>query len=849
MFKKKTMLFLTGLLLILVGCIGGNETDTGYGVKLERNNGSLSVVSDQKSLATEFKINAKITEDQIKSNKIYIINTGEEETIITVLDSELGESLVEINGVKEGVTAKKVKSVTQEDFDSEISSSNKAIKRATSDPKLLGDFNSDNIVDLTDLSMFADIYNKAYDVSYDIFPATKGTGDWLDIYAYTEVDSVVDIYDFIIFGRNFNKQAPQPDPVLESITITGPSEVDEGNTITLVGTANYSDNTTTTAGISWISDNENVATVVNGEVTGVMDGSVNITASKEGITKNYAITVNPVVTDADFTWDNALMYFVIPDRFYNGDTANDNSYGRKNDGLPSVGTFHGGDIAGLTQKLDYLDNLGINSIWITSPYEQIHGYVSGGDSGDFPHYAYHGYYPLDYTMMDKNMGTVEEFRTFVNEAHERGIRVVMDIVMNHAGYNTLVDAAEYGFGEVNMDPTTAKDFVLDDATDGTFYDFHSEFSYSGDWSGWWGANWVRAGKDDIYQNALGNLGTDTQDEINGNLANLPDFKTNEQGNVGMAPILSTKWAMEDSSYDDWIVPAAKNLRNDIGLSPAVYIEEWLAAWVEEFGIDGFRVDTAKHVEMPRWGELKGKAQSALDTWRANNPTAPGADWDEDFWMTGEHYDWTISGGDKSYFNDNNGDGIQDFDSMINFGFSQDPSQWGSYASDLNNSNINALHYISSHDTQLGAIGNKISAGTSLILAPGGSQIFYGDETDRPLGPAGSDPDQGTRSSMNWGENPEVLSHWQKLGQFRRNNPAVGAGSQTDLGNNTYGRVWNTNKVVIKVGSNGSTSVNVSGIFADGTNVRNAYNGETGTVSSSSVTFTGENGVILIEEVK
>jgi len=107
--------------------------------------------------------------------------------------------------------------------------------------------------------------------------------------------------------------------------------------------------------------------------------------------------------------------------------------------------------------------------------------------------------------------------------------------------------------------------------------------------------------------------------------------------------------------------------------------------------------------------------------------------------------------------------------------------------------------------------------------------------------------------MNWGANADVLAHWSKLGQFRKNNFAVGAGSQTDLGNSTYGRTKTisgfVNNVVIKLGASGSTSVSVAGFFADGDLVRDAYTNATATVASGSVTFTaGAEGVILIEKV-
>ncbi len=85
-----------------------------------------------------------------------------------------------------------------------------------------------------------------------------------------------------------------------------------------------------------------------------------------------------------------------------------------------IGTFHGGDLQGLTSKLDYLQQMGVNALWISSPFEQIHGWVGGGTKGDFPHYAYHGYYTQDWSKLDANMGTEADLRRLVDEAHKRG---------------------------------------------------------------------------------------------------------------------------------------------------------------------------------------------------------------------------------------------------------------------------------------------------------------------------------------------------------------------------------------------------------------------------------------------
>jgi alpha-amylase len=124
---------------------------------------------------------------------------------------------------------------------------------------------------------------------------------------------------------------------------------------------------------------------------------------------------------------------------------NDHSYGRAADPQGGdVGTFHGGDLAGLTQKLKdgWFKDLGVNAIWITAPYEQIHGWVVGGKQ-QFQHYAYHGYFALDYTRLDPTWAPSDELREIDRTAHAQGIRVLFDVVMNHPGYADLRTLAEY----------------------------------------------------------------------------------------------------------------------------------------------------------------------------------------------------------------------------------------------------------------------------------------------------------------------------------------------------------------------------------------------------------------------
>lgn len=572
-----------------------------------------------------------------------------------------------------------------------------------------------------------------------------------------------------------------------------------------------------------------------------------------------------------FSWNNALMYFVMTDRFYNGDKSNDNSYGRpyKDATGHATATYHGGDIKGMTERLDYIKSLGMNAIWITAPYEQSHGWTGGGSSGAFAHYAYHGYYALDFTSLDKNVGTVDEFRTFVTEAHKRGIRVVLDIVMNHSGYATLQDMCDYGFG-VRSDGKSACD-PWQPGSGETWHNKPISEESNAAWNGWWGKDWIKFGG---YGEQCG-----AGDGLDACVSFLPDFKNSQThgSSVSVPKFLQTKWSKADAEHD---IPAAKAYRSG-NMSVAEFEAHWLASWVEEFGIDGFRCDTAKHVTKSTWKLLKDLSNEALAKWRANNAgDDPAASWTDKFWMTGEHWGYKTDPTDGGAYASQGG-----FDSMINFSFNGQSngscsaptvSSWDSYASmygvGSGSPKLNALTYISSHDTSLCRPGNMKDLGTAFLLLPGGVQVYYGDETARKNdnGGSGNDPEHGTRSDMNfpsdissqatWAANVDTLStsfssdatlaHWQKIGQFRYRNAAVGAGKQTKTSDGSYCRTYNdeesgiNNSVVIHVGS--ASSVDVGSCFADGTELQDAYSGKTATVSGGKVTLSGAGDLILLE---
>lgn len=580
------------------------------------------------------------------------------------------------------------------------------------------------------------------------------------------------------------------------------------------------------------------------------------------------------VTSADsFSWDNASVYFLLTDRFVNGNTSNDHSYNRLIDRNGSVvtnsqlnsdvATFHGGDFKGITNKIKegYFDDLGVNALWISAPYEQIHGYVivNEGKSNSVKHYAYHGYYALDYTQTDANFGTAAEFKEMVDTAHEHDIRIVLDIVMNHPGYNTIYDMNEYNYGEF-MSTWGGLSYALDQYYNWKYNgDYHKSIDYNSSsakagWARWWGPDWLRCGiagypafgGDDLTKSAGGDL---------------PDFRTDSTSAVNVPTFLQEKWQKEGrktqeiNNLNAWFSKTgnSKTVRNHL-----VY---WLSEWVREYGVDGFRCDTAKHVELSSWKALSDECTKALNEWRANNKgKVEAASWTDDFWMTAEDYG---SGVNKDNYYTQGG-----FDSKINFQFTGGGgvpnagsinNTYSEYANKINNDpNFNVLTYISSHDTAL-CRGDLIYQGSAFQLMPGAIQIFYGDESNRPLVNSSINgvKDHLLRSDMNWNSmDKNVLSHWQKVGQFRNNHVAVGAGSHTSLNATSgvgFAREYNKNGVndtvfaVINANKNTNVTLTVNGIVADGTVLKNTYNDTTATVSGGKVTFnSGANGTILME---
>lgn len=520
-----------------------------------------------------------------------------------------------------------------------------------------------------------------------------------------------------------------------------------------------------------------------------------------------------------FVWEGANVYFLLTDRFYNGDTSNDINFNRtKTPG--KLRGFEGGDIIGITKKIEegYFDKLGINAIWLTPIVEQIH---DGVDEGTGLSYGFHGYWARDWTALDPNFGTKEDLANLVKKAHEHGIRIVLDGVINHTG------------------PVTPEDTV-------------------------WPSDWVRTGVVCDYK-SFENTTMCTLVE------NLPDVKTESTQNVELPPFLIEKWKKE-GRYEKEIASLDTFFkRTGYSRSPKYYIIKWLTDYITEFGIDGYRADTVKHTEEGVWADFKKECEYAFANWKQHHPLQV---LDQNpFYTIAEVYGYGITGGQDYDFGDRKVNYFQNgFNSMINFEFKWNAGQsdyetlFSKYSNHLQNElkGYSVLNYVSSHDDGQPFDAYRVKgfeAGTKLLLSPGMAQVYYGDESNRSLIIEGTQGDATLRSNMNWDDiqnNPDtqrMLWHWQKLGQFRRNHPAVGAGihskieSEHYVFSRTYSHESFTDKVIIGLDlPEGKKELPVSSIFENGTKVKDCFSDQETEVMDGKVIIDSKYGIVLLEKI-
>ena len=461
----------------------------------------------------------------------------------------------------------------------------------------------------------------------------------------------------------------------------------------------------------------------------------------------------------------------------------------------------------------YFDKLGVNALWFTPPVEQIRHHT---DEGTGKTYAYHGYWARDWTVLDPNFGTEEEFAELVEAAHDRGIKIMWDAVLNHTGPVTPIDTQ-------------------------------------------WPNDWVRTQPPCDFQTLKGTVECTL-------VANLPDIRTDSEEPVELPPYLIEKWKAEGRLDKELAEIEAFFERTRYPRAPKYYLIKWLTDWIREYGIDALRVDTAKHTEADVWELLRKEAEIALEEWRKIHSSSQEER--DPFFMTAEVYGFDIKNGREYDYGDQKVDFFDyGFESLINFGLKEDAKMPAAKLfqqySDLLNSpemeGIIPLSYLSSHDDGGPFDLNRekvFEAGTKLLLTPGAAQIYYGDELARPLVVEGANGDANLRSFMNWeelkqnGERngyslPAVLSHWQKLGSFRKGHIAVGAGKHIPLADKpfTFMRTYEKNGLkdgvlcVMDLPAEAlAYEFPVYGLFPEGTEVKEYYSGEVARVSGGKLAF-------------
>lgn len=531
-------------------------------------------------------------------------------------------------------------------------------------------------------------------------------------------------------------------------------------------------------------------------------------------------TTNTIVKPGEmqFVWEGANLYFLMTDRFNDGN-ATKQTYLNRNKTTAKLRGFEGGNLKGIIQKIDegYFTKLGVNVIWFTPIVEQIH---DGVDEGTGLTYGFHGYWARDWSALDPNFGTKADLAELVTKAHAKGIRIMLDAVINHTGPVTDIDTV-------------------------------------------WPNEWVRTGPQCDYKNYQNTTACTL-------VKNLPDVLTENNTNVDLPPFLIEKWKkegrydQEEASLDTFFK------RTGYPRAPKYYIIKWLTDYILEFGIDGYRGDTVKHVDEDVWADFRTQCDYAFAMWKKKNPTKVLDN--NAFYTIAEVYNYGISAGQNFDFGDKKVNYYKHgFDNMINFEFKWNAAQMSyedlftKYSNQLQSElkGYSVMNYISSHDDSNpfdGARKKSYESGTKLLLTPGVSQIYYGDETGRSLVIEGTEGDATLRSFMNWNDvksNPEtqkILLHWQKLGQFRKNHPSVGAGIHEQIAEKPY--VFSrsltkgnyTDQVVIGLELNhGIKEIPVGNIFKNGTKVKEAYSGKAYTVADGKVILDTYFDIVLIEK--
>lgn len=289
--------------------------------------------------------------------------------------------------------------------------------------------------------------------------------------------------------------------------------------------------------------------------------SLNSEAKDSSVQVSHSAKAAELAPYKDRHFQDEVFYFVLPDRFYNGDTSNDlgaaiddkkRALSRGGLDQSDKGMYHGGDLAGLAEKLPYLDNMGITAIWLT-PILRNQA-VQDDSSG------YHGYWILDFSEIDPHLGTNAELKDLIDKAHQRNIKVFFDIITNHTAdvikYKEChsSDGLTWLFEDNNCPFKSLAQLAKGD----NYTPFIPKGSENLKTPAW-------LNKVDAYHNQ-GDSHWEGESSIRGDFAGLDDLDTNS----------------------DKVVAGMTKIYQDI---------------ISEFKPDGFRIDTVKHVNNEFWQQF------------------------------------------------------------------------------------------------------------------------------------------------------------------------------------------------------------------------------------------------------
>lgn len=476
------------------------------------------------------------------------------------------------------------------------------------------------------------------------------------------------------------------------------------------------------------------------------------------------------------------FYFVLPDRFANGDTGNDKgglTGSRLSTGYDPTdkGFYQGGDLKGLTKRLDYIKGLGTTAIWMAPIFKNQPVQGTGSDASA----AYHGYWITDFTQVDPHFGTNKDLETLISKAHAKGMKVFFDVITNHTADVVDYEEKSYDYLAKGAFPYLTKDGKPFDDAD--YADGKPAFP--------------AVDKDSFPR-------TPTVPAAKKN-AKVPSWLNDPTmyHNRG-----DSTFAGESSAHGDF-----SGLDDLWTERPEVVsgMEKIYQRWVRDFDIDGFRIDTVKHVNMEFWTQWA----TALDSYAAKQ----GRD---DFFMFGEVYsaDTAIT---SPYVTEGR------LDATLDFPFQEAARQYASqgagagklagvfgddykYTTDKANA-YEQVTFLGNHD--MGRIGYFLNqdnpkatdaelvkkaklANELMFLSRGNPVVYYGDEQ----GFTGSGGDKDARQTLFASKTADYLDDDQlgtdrthasdaydtkaplyrqirALSELRKANPALADGVQTE----------------------------------------------------------------------